>query len=67
MEDPGSPADIRQRMKSVAPLNEADAEQLHNLLVGVRAAANRMADLAPVFPGEIDSSRLSLTIDGEDA
>lgn len=67
MEDPGSPSDILDRMKSVAPLNEADAEQLHQLLAGVRAAADLIAELTPVFPAEIDVNRLSLTVDGDDA
>lgn len=64
MEDPGTPSDVLRHMRKVAPLSAADAEQLHQLLTGVRAAAQRMAELAPVFPGEIDPEKLSRTIDG---
>ena len=53
-------------MRSIAPLNEADAEQLHQLLEGVRAAADRMQELAPVFPAEVDPSQLSHTVDGDE-
>lgn len=67
MEDPGPPSNIQQRLKSVAPLSEADAEQLHQLLLGVRAAATRMSELAPVFPDEVDPGQLSLTVDGNDS
>ncbi len=65
MEDPGSPSDIIRRMGSIAPLTKADATQLHQLLAGVRAAADRMTELAPVFPDEIDPALLSLTVDGD--
>ena len=67
MEDPGPPSDILRRLRPAVPLTEADAEQLHNLLAGVRAAADRMASLAPVFPAELDAGRLSQTVDGEDS
>ncbi len=67
MEDPGSPKDIQRRMKPTASLNDAEAEQLHHLLHGVHAAATRMAELAPVFPDEVDTNRLSETVEGDDA
>lgn len=65
MQDPGSVQDILMRMSAIAPLTEQDAEQLQPLLNGVKAAADRMASLAPVFPGEVDTSKLSVTADGE--
>lgn len=64
MEDPGQVADVLSRMSRIAPLTEGDAEQLHQLLTGVKAAADRMAELAPVFPAEVDTSQLSTTVDG---
>ena len=66
MEQPGSISGILRRLKSVAPLTEADAEQLHQLLAGVSLAADRMAALAPIFPADIDTGRLSQTVDGDD-
>ncbi len=65
MEDPGTVADVHKRIGAIAPLNEQDAEQLHQLLTGVKAAADRMAELAPVFPAEVDASMMSTTVDGE--
>ncbi len=66
MQDPGSPSDIMQRMMSTAPMSQSDAEQLHQLLAGVNAAATRMAELVPIFPAEVDPNLLSLTVDGND-
>jgi hypothetical protein len=67
MENPGTPADILRRMGQVVPITESDAAQLHQLLQGVHAATETMAKLAPVFPGEVDASSLSLTVDAEEA
>ena len=53
-------------MGKIVPITEADATQLHQLLQGVHAAATTMASLAPVFPGEVDPARLSLTVDGQE-
>ncbi len=66
MEDPGTVADILAKMSAVAPLTESDAEQLHQLLAGVKASADRMAELAPVFPAEVDPGQLSTNVDGDD-
>ena len=67
MEDPASPQEVKRRMRSVAPLTDEDAEQLFALLQGVHASAKRMADIVPVFPGEVDAKTLSQTVDGDDA
>ena len=63
MNDPGTPQDVYRNLRKTVPLTEEDSEQLHHLLQGVKASADHMDWLAPVFPDEVDPARFSTTVD----
>lgn len=55
---------IAARAHQIAPVSEADIEQLTALLNGVRSASDLMESLIQPFEGEIDVSKMSKTVDG---
>jgi len=63
MDDPISSQEVSRRLSSIVSLSDGDAEQLFQLLKGVKAASDRMAEIVPIFPGEVDAKSLSQTVD----
>ena len=57
--------EIAEQARGIAPISPEDIEQLVNLVNGVREAAERLRDVLPDFPNELDGGSLSRTVDGE--
>ncbi len=57
--------EIAEQAREIAPISPEDIEQLVNLVNGVREAADRLRDVVPDFPNELDGGILSRTVDGE--
>ena len=57
--------EIAEQAREIAPISPEDIEQLVNLVNGVREAADRLRDVLPDFPNELDGGSLSRTVDGE--
>ncbi len=55
---------VAARAAQLASVSSDDIEQLNDLLVGVRTAADLMESLIREFDGEIDVSKMSGTVDG---
>lgn len=55
---------IAARARQLAPVSDADIEQLTALLEGVRSASDLMASLIQPFEREIDVSAMSKTVEG---
>tara|TARA_B100000676_G_scaffold313288_1_gene393035 strand:+ start:8673 stop:8942 length:270 start_codon:yes stop_codon:yes gene_type:complete len=56
---------IRDYARQLAPVSDEDIEQLAQLLNGVRDAADLMESLIQPFEGEVDVSKMSLNVDGD--
>ena len=56
---------VAERARKVAPVSDEDIEQLNGLLEGVRTAADLMESLIQPFEGEIDISKCSGTVEGD--
>ena len=55
---------VEARARQIVPLPNGDIDQLKELIVGVRTAADLMESLIQPFDGEIDVSTMSRTVEG---
>ena len=55
---------VEARARQIVPLSNGDIDQLKELIVGVRTAADLMESLIQPFDGEIDVSTMSRTVEG---
>ena len=55
---------VEARGRQIVPLSNGDIDQLKELIVGVRTAADLMESLIQPFDGEIDVSTMSRTVEG---
>ena len=56
---------IRAHARQLAPVSDEDIDQLAQLLNGVRDACDLMESLIQPFEGEVDVSKMSLNVDGD--